>query len=151
MIDSTRSILLVEDNEHDEALTRRALTASRLANRIEVARDGEEALDYLFCRGEFADRAPDDMPAVILLDLRLPKVSGLEVLERVRADERTRTIPVVILTSSSEDEDIARSYDRGANSYVRKPVDFEGFSAAVSNLGLYWLILNQAPPANGRS
>jgi two-component system response regulator len=140
-----RNILLVEDNPDDEALTLRALKKNRIANEVVVCRDGAEALDYLFSRGAFAGRAASDLPQVILLDLKLPKVDGLEVLRQIRADSRTSIVPVVILTSSREDEDIARSYQLGANSYVRKPVDFVEFSEAARQLGMYWLLLNQAP------
>jgi two-component system response regulator len=140
-----RNILLVEDNPDDEALTLRALKKNRIANEVVVCRDGAEALDYLFSRGAFAGRAGSDLPQVILLDLKLPKVDGLEVLRQIRADSRTSIVPVVILTSSREDEDIARSYQLGANSYVRKPVDFVEFSEAARQLGMYWLLLNQAP------
>jgi two-component system response regulator len=140
-----RNILLVEDNPDDEALTLRALKKNRIANDVVVCRDGAEALDYLFSRGAFAGRDGTDLPQVILLDLKLPKVDGLEVLRQIRADGRTSMVPVVILTSSREDEDIARSYQLGANSYVRKPVDFVEFSEAARQLGMYWLLLNQAP------
>jgi two-component system response regulator len=140
-----RNILLVEDNPDDEALTLRALKKNRIANEVVVCRDGAEALDYLFSRGVFAGRDGSDLPQVILLDLKLPKVDGLEVLRQIRADGRTSIVPVVILTSSREDEDIARSYQLGANSYVRKPVDFVEFSEAARQLGMYWLLLNQAP------
>jgi two-component system response regulator len=140
-----RNILLVEDNPDDEALTLRALKKNRIANEVVVCRDGAEALDYLFARGAFAGRDGSDLPQVILLDLKLPKVDGLEVLRQIRADGRTSIVPVVILTSSREDEDIARSYQLGANSYVRKPVDFVEFSEAARQLGMYWLLLNQAP------
>jgi two-component system response regulator len=140
-----RNILLVEDNPDDEALTLRALKKNRIANEVVVCRDGAEALDYLFSRGAFVGRDGSDLPQVILLDLKLPKVDGLEVLRQIRADGRTSMVPVVILTSSREDEDIARSYQLGANSYVRKPVDFVEFSEAARQLGMYWLLLNQAP------
>ena len=139
-------ILLVEDNPRDEALTLRALRKSNIANEVVVARDGVEALDYLFGTGAHAGRDLDVMPQVVLLDLKLPKVDGLQVLRRVREDERTRRLPVVVFTSSSEEEDVMRSYDLGANSYVRKPVDFEHFLEATRQLGLYWLVLNEAPP-----
>jgi two-component system response regulator len=144
-------ILLVEDNPDDEALTLRALKKHNLANGIVVARDGAEALDWLFGTGPHAGRDLSKMPAVVLLDLKLPKVDGLEVLRRIRADERTRRQPVVILTSSREEQDLARSYDLGVNSYIRKPVEFEKFLAAVEELGLYWLLLNEPPPPNGRN
>ena len=139
-------ILLVEDNPDDQALTLRALKKNNIRNRIVIKQDGAEALDYLFCQGVDADRDPREMPQVILLDLKLPKIDGLEVLRRIRADERTRLLPVVILTSSNEDQDLIRGYGYGANSYVRKPVDFNQFVEAVNNLGLYWLVLNEAPP-----
>ncbi len=140
-----KMILLVEDNPDDEALALRALKKSNLANEIAVARDGVEALDFLFCEGQHADRDPCDLPVVVLLDLKLPKVDGLEVLKRIKRDERTRRLPVVILTSSSEERDIIDSYDFGANSYIRKPVDFNQFTEAVAQLGLYWLVLNEVP------
>lgn len=141
-----KSILLVEDNPDDEALTLRALNKSRVANKVDVVRDGAEALDYLFCRGAHADRDPADLPQVTLLDLKLPKVDGLEVLRQMRADPRTKMAPVVILTSSREEQDLMAAYSNGANSYVRKPVDFNQFVEAIKQLGLYWLILNEAPP-----
>jgi CheY-like chemotaxis protein len=141
-----KTILLVEDNPDDEALTKRALRMAKIANDIVVAHDGAEALDYLFGEGAFAGRDVLQVPAVVLLDLKLPKLSGLEVLQRVRADPRTRLVPVVVLTSSSEDEDMLRSYQSGANSYVRKPVEFGAFAHAVSQLGVYWLLLNQPVP-----
>lgn len=143
---NTRKILLVEDNPDDEALTIRALRKSKIANEIVVAHNGVEALDYLFGEGDYSGRDLSDKPAIVLLDLKLPKLDGLEVLRRVRASENTRTQPVVILTSSSEEKDIVESYDLGANSYVRKPVAFDQFSDAVSQLGLYWLMVNQALP-----
>ncbi|MEN3334597.1 MAG: hypothetical protein V7641_3962 [Blastocatellia bacterium] len=139
-------ILLVEDNPRDEALTLRALKKSNIVNEIVVARDGVEALDYLFGTGNYAGRDMSEMPQMILLDLKLPKVDGLEVLRKIRADERTRRLPVVIFTSSSEEEDLIKSYNLGANSYVRKPVAFEQFLEATRQLGLYWLVLNQAAP-----
>ena len=141
-----RMILLVEDNPDDEELTKRALRQAKIANEIVVARDGSEAIEFLFGQGRHAGRDLSQMPAVILLDLKLPKVSGLEVLQRLRADERTKLVPTVILTSSSEDEDMLKSYKWGANSYVRKPVEFGAFVNSVSQLGIYWLLLNQAPP-----
>lgn len=143
---SDRVILLVEDNENDEELTLRALKRSNILNRVVVARDGAEALDYLFARGAHANRPPDEIPQVILLDLKLPKVDGMEVLRSIRADERTRLLPVVILTSSVEEQDLIRGYGLGANSYVRKPVDFTQFVEAVRQLGLYWLVINQPAP-----
>ena len=144
---SPKKILLVEDNADDEALTIRALNKSKVANKIDVVRDGAEALDYLFCTGVYADCDPFDLPQVILLDLKLPKVDGLEVLRRIRAEARTRMLPVVILTSSKEDQDRISAYTSGANSYVRKPVDFNQFVDAIGNLGLYWLVLNEPPPS----
>ena len=138
-------ILLVEDNPDDEALAIRALKKSNLANDIAVARDGVEALEFLFCEGKYSDRDPHDAPVVVLLDLKLPKVDGLEVLKQVKSDDRTRRLPVVIMTSSSEEQDIVNSYDFGANSYIRKPVDFNQFTEAVAQLGLYWLVLNEVP------
>ena len=139
-------ILLVEDNADDEALTLRALNKNNIRNEIIVVHDGVEALDYLFGEGVYAGRNTNSLPDVILLDLKLPKLDGLDVLRRIRADERTRLLPVVILTSSIEDQDRINGYGRGANSYVRKPVDFNEFLEAVRQLGLYWLILNQPPP-----
>jgi two-component system response regulator len=147
MMTTNAVILLVEDNPDDEMLTIRALKQNRIHNEIIVAHDGVEALDFLFGTGQFAGRDTSVVPQVVLLDLKLPKVDGLEVLKRVRADERTRLLPVVILTSSNEERDRISSYGLGANSYVRKPVDFSEFSEAVRQLGLYWLILNQAAPA----
>ncbi len=141
----TRSILLVEDNADDEKLTLRALAKNNIKNKVVVARDGIEALDYLLGTGGHAGRDVNDIPQVILLDLKLPKVDGLEVLRRVRSEERTRLIPVVILTSSKEEQDIVKGYNYGANSYVRKPVDFNQFVDAVRELGLYWLLLNECP------
>ena len=141
-----KMILLVEDNPDDEALTIRALKKNHIGNNLVVVRDGAEALDFLFCTGAYADRDPRDTPQVILLDLKLPKVDGLEVLRRIRADEKTRVLPVVILTSSNEEQDRIKGYSLGANSYVRKPVDFNQFIEAVRQLGLYWLVLNEAPP-----
>ncbi|MBW7997148.1 MAG: response regulator [Candidatus Glassbacteria bacterium] len=141
-------ILIVEDNPDDEALILRALKKFNVSNEITVVRDGAEALDYLFKTGPYADREGGN-PAVVLLDLKLPKIDGLEVLRRVRADEQTKLQPVVILTSSDEQEDMIQGYDLGANSYVRKPVEFEAFSAAVNQLGLYWLLLNEPPPETG--
>jgi two-component system, response regulator len=141
-----RLILLVEDNDDDVELTLRALRRNRVANRVDVVRDGAEALEYLFATGSYAGRDVRDTPNLVLLDLKLPKVGGLEVLERLRGDPRTRRLPVVILTSSNVESDLARSYDLGANSYIRKPVDFTQFMEAVNQLGLYWLVLNEAPP-----
>ena len=139
-------ILLVEDNPDDEALTLRALKKNNIRNDVVVARDGAEALDYLFGTGQYAERDTAVLPQVVLLDLKLPKVEGLEVLRRVRADKRTRLLPVVILTSSNEEQDRIDGYGLGANSYVRKPVDFSQFVDAARQLGLYWLVLNEAPP-----
>lgn len=138
-----RPILLVEDNPDDEALTLRAFNKNRIANQVIVARDGVEALDYLFGSGTYAGRDMSLMPAVILLDLKLPRIDGLEVLRRVRADSRTSLLPVVVLTTSKEQQDIYEAYSLGANSYIRKPVDFEKFIYAVGQLGLYWLALNE--------
>jgi two-component system, response regulator len=143
---SEKMILLVEDNPDDEELTTRALRQAKIVNEILVARDGGEAVDFLFGQGAHAGRDLSRMPALILLDLKLPKLSGLEVLKRIRADLRTELIPTVILTSSSEDEDMLKSYREGANSYVRKPVAFAAFADAVSQLGIYWMLLNQPPP-----
>jgi CheY-like chemotaxis protein len=143
---NVKTILLVEDNADDEALTIRALRRNNVANEVVVARDGAEALDYLFARGAHAGREVEVLPEVVLLDLKLPKVDGLEVLRLVREEARTKYLPVVILTSSDEERDLVEGYRLGANSYVRKPVDFTEFSQAVGNLGLYWLLLNQAPP-----
>ena len=139
-------ILLVEDNPDDEALTLRALKKNKVANRVIVARDGEEALDYLFGAGAYAARDLWDTPTLVLLDLKLPKVDGLEVLRRLRADEHTRFTPVVILNSSKEEVDRLQGYKLGVNSYVVKPVDFSQFSDAINYLGLYWLVLNEPPP-----
>jgi len=139
-------ILLVEDNPDDEALTIRALKQHNIANDVVVARNGAEALDYLFGTGAYEGRELTDVPAVVLLDLKLPKIDGLEVLRRLRADERNRFLPVVVLTSSKEEVDLAKSYGLGANSYIRKPVDFEQFSEAIRQVGLYWLVLNEPPP-----
>jgi CheY-like chemotaxis protein len=139
------TILLVEDNPDDEMLTLRAFEKSNFKNTVMVVRDGAEALDYLFTGGKYADRNPHDLPHLILLDLKLPKVDGLEVLERIRADERTSLLPVVILTTSSKQEDLLKSYSKGANSYIRKPVDFNQFFQAIQQVGLYWLVLNESP------
>lgn len=140
------TILLVEDNPDDQKLTLRALKKNNITNDIVVAEDGAQALDYLFGTGQFAGRDVRDRPALVLLDLKLPKVDGLTVLARVRADERTRMVPVVVLTSSAEEQDLLKSYELGVNSYVRKPVDFLEFVNAARQLGVYWLILNQQPP-----
>jgi len=140
-----RNILLVEDNSQDEMLMLRALRKVNLANRVEVARDGQQAVDYLFREGEFVGRPGAELPAVVLLDIGLPRLSGLEVLERVRADPRTRLLPIVILTSSDEERDRLRSYECGANSYVRKPLDFSEFAETVARLGVYWVATNEPP------
>src|ERR1700691_2456138 len=142
----TKVILLVEDNPDDEALTLRALKKNNITNSVTVVRDGAEALDYLFGTGEYAGREPSHLPQLTLLDLKLPKVDGLEVLRRLRADERTRLLPIVILTSSNEEQDRLKGYGYGANSYVRKPVDFDQFIDTVRQLGLYCVLLNQTPP-----
>ena len=142
----TDTLLLVEDNARDEALTLRALKKNNIANEIIVARDGVEALDYLFGTGKYEGRDTTIMPQMIMLDLKMPKLDGLQVLKAIRGDERTKRLPVVVFTSSSEQEDMIKSYDLGANSYVRKPVDFDGFAEAVRHLGLYWLILNENAP-----
>lgn len=144
-----KMILLVEDNPDDEALTLRALSKHNVKNRVVVTRDGSEALDWLFARGAYADRDPSVLPQIVLLDLKLPKVGGLDVLRAVRADPRTRRLPVVLLTSSAEEQDVIASYELGANSYVRKPVDFGQFADAIRQLGLYWLVLNEPPPMGG--
>lgn len=141
-----RKILLVEDNPNDVALTLRAFKKNKIANEVIVAKDGVEAMDYLFGTGAWKDRNLDDLPVVVLLDLRLPKVDGLELIKRIRMNEVTKLLPVVVLTSSKEDQDLATSYLYGANSYVRKPVDFDQFVVAVQQLGLYWLVLNEPPP-----
>ncbi len=143
-------ILLVEDNPDHEMLTLRALQKNNIMNEVVVMHDGVEALDYLFAGGAYAGRDMSVRPTVILLDLKLPKVDGLEVLRRIRADDRTKFIPVVILTSSKEEQDLLNGYSSGANSYIRKPVDFIQFAEAVRQLGLYWLVLNEAPPGGGR-
>jgi two-component system, response regulator len=146
-----RKIMLVEDNPDDVQLTLRALRKSNIANEVDVARDGVEALSYLFERPAGAGREPWCPPALILLDLKLPKIDGLEVLRRIRADDRTRVLPVVILTSSKEERDLVEGYRLGANAYVRKPVDFLQFSDAVRQLGLFWLVLNEVPPTGKES
>jgi CheY-like chemotaxis protein len=140
-------ILLVEDNASDAELTLHALRKNNLANRIRLVRDGEEALDFLFCRGTFADRQFDAPPHLVLLDLKLPKVDGIEVLQEIKANSRTRPIPVVVLTSSKEECDLVRSYQLGVNSYIQKPVSFADFQEVVRQLGMYWLLLNSGPPS----
>jgi len=144
---SDRVILLVEDNANDEALTQRALKKAHIMNTVVVARDGAQALDYVFAKGDFAGRDVGELPQVVLLDLNLPKVGGLDVLRAIRADARTKLLPVVVLTSSKQDRDLVEGYSLGANSYVVKPVDFTQFSEAVRQLGLYWLVLNERLPA----
>jgi two-component system response regulator len=147
----TKTILLVEDNPDDVKLTRHAFDKCHIANNVVVVSNGADALDYLFATGIHAGRDLSDQPAVVLLDLKLPKIDGVEVLRRMRADERTRLLPVVVLTSSSEQQDLVRSYANGANSYVRKPVDFDEFTEATLKLGLYWLLLNEPPPEGKRT
>jgi CheY-like chemotaxis protein len=142
---SLKSLLLVEDNSQDELLTVRALRRANVANRIDIARDGQQALDYLFREGEFAGREGPDLPTVVLLDIGLPRLSGLEVLQRLRADPRTALLPVVILTSSDEERDRLAGYELGCNSFVRKPVDFAVFAETVARLGVYWLATNELP------
>jgi len=138
-------ILMVEDNPSDVALTQRALAKSRITNELVVAEDGQEALDYLFATGKHTGRDVSDIPTLVLLDLKLSGIDGLEVLRQIRLDPRTRRLPVVIMTTSKEEQDVSQSYDLGANSYIRKPVDFDQFVEAVQQLGLYWLVLNEAP------
>lgn len=144
-----KTILLVEDNSDDVVLTKMALERSRIANKIVVAEDGVEALDYLFGRGKYTGRNSGALPEVVLLDLKLPRVDGLEVLKQIRANPKTRLLPVVVLTSSSEDRDVVRSYELGCNSFITKPVDFKQFVTAVQNLEMYWLILNRNPYSSG--
>jgi two-component system, response regulator len=146
---ATKFILLVEDNPDDELLTLRALRMNNVLNEVIVARDGVEALDYLFGKGAYVGRDTNLQPAVILLDLKLPKLNGFEVLERLRAQEKTRFVPVVILTSSKEEQDLVASYSKGCNSYVRKPVEFAQFTEAVRHLSLYWALVNEVPPPQG--
>ena len=138
-------ILLVEDNPNDAELTLRALKKNNLSNHIKHVKDGEEAIDFIFAEGKYTDRIVENTPKVILLDLKLPKLNGIEILERIKADDRTKNIPVVVLTSSREDSDLMRCYELGVNSYIVKPVEFEAFVKAVSDLGFYWLLLNQIP------
>jgi two-component system response regulator len=142
-------ILIVEDSPQDLELTKRALRKANVSNNIQIARDGEEALAFLFCEGVFAERKGENQPKVILLDLKLPKIDGLEVLKRIKADPRTQAIPVVVLTSSKEQKDVVETYKLGVNSYIVKPVNFEGFIKAVQDLGMYWLLLNQPPKLEG--
>jgi two-component system, response regulator len=149
MKDSSAEILLVEDNSDDLEMTLHALRTANLANRIEVARDGAEALAYIFCEGVHVDRKIEDGPKVVLLDLKLPKVDGMEVLARMKGDPRTKSIPVVMLTSSQEQRDVIESYNLGVNSYIVKPVNFEAFAASIQKFGMYWLLLNQAPESKG--
>ena len=143
-------ILLVEDNPDDVTLTERALKKSHILNKLMVAKDGAEALDYIFGTGNFTGRDMNSMPEVVLLDLKLPKIDGLEVLKRIRSDKRTKLLPVVILTSSKEENDLINGYTLGANSYIRKPVNFNQFVEAIHQLGLYWLVLNESPPMDTR-
>jgi two-component system response regulator len=145
-VNSSKVILLIEDNPSDAGLTRRALEKARITNELVVAGDGQDALDYLWGAGAHAGRDVSELPMLTLLDLKLPRVSGLEVLRRVRSDPRTRRMPIVILTSSAEEQDVAAGYDLGVNSYIRKPVDFKQFAQAIEQLGLYWLVLNEPPP-----
>jgi two-component system, response regulator len=144
-------ILLVDDSQEDVDLTMHALRSEKLANRFFVARDGEEAIDFLFCSGPYAERSFDHPPKLVLLDLKLPKIDGMQVLKRVKSDERTRIIPVVLMTSSKEERDRVIGYDLGVNSYLQKPVDFDEFRKMVKLLGLYWLVVNQPPVGNGKS
>jgi two-component system response regulator len=144
-MNSNIEILMVEDSEDDIDLALHALREENLANNIFVVRDGEEALDFVFCRGPFSQRCFDDLPKLILLDLKLPKIDGLQVLKQIKGDPRTKRIPVVIMTSSREERDMVEGYDSGANSYIQKPVDFDQFRKAMKTLGMYWMVVNQAP------
>jgi two-component system, response regulator len=148
MSEDNLEILLVEDNQNDMDLALHALRRENLANNIFVARDGEEALDFLFCRGAFAQRSFNHPPKLVLLDLKLPKVDGMEVLKQVKSDPRTKSIPIVIMTSSKEERDLVAGYNLGANSYIQKPVDFDQFRETVKSVGLYWLVINQPVPIN---
>lgn len=147
-LDHGTVILLVEDNPDDLELALHALRSNKLANKIEVARDGEEALDFFHCRGKFAARSQGASPSLVLLDLKLPKVDGLEVIREIKSSPRTQSVPVVILTSSKEEKDLVMGYQLGVNSYIQKPLDFTQFRETVKQLGLYWLVVNQAPPSN---
>jgi two-component system response regulator len=146
-VDGSVDILMVEDNPDDEQLTLRALNKHHLANKIHVVRDGQEALDYVFCKGKYADRNIADHPNVILLDIKLPLIDGIEVLRRIKADDRTKTIPVVMLTSSHEERDLVETYRLGVNSYIVKPVNFEQFTESARAMGMYWMLLNRPPRA----
>ena len=148
---ANKSILLVDDNRNDVLLTQRAIKKNNIANDVVVASDGEEALDYLFCRGKYADRdVTCDPPVVVLLDLKMPRVDGLETLKQIRENPNTKNLPVVMLTSSKEDTDVLQSYNLGCNAYVRKPVEFNQFAEAIKQLGLFWLVLNEPPPPDTR-
>ncbi|MBT6051372.1 MAG: response regulator [Candidatus Scalindua sp.] len=147
--DKKKIILLVEDNPDDVELTLRGLKKNNVVNEIAVVEDGAEALEYLFCTGAYAKRDPEEVPVLVLLDLKLPKIDGHEVLKRMREDARTKLIPVVILTTSDEEQDLVKGYSNGANSYIRKPVGFDSFSTAIQQLKVYWLLLNEAPPNGG--
>jgi CheY-like chemotaxis protein len=149
MITGETTILLVEDSQDDMELTLHALERGKVANQVSVVRDGEEALDFLFCRGTYSKRSFEHPPKLVLLDLKLPKVDGMEVLRQVKSDPRTKTIPLVILTSSKEERDLVNSYNLGVNSYIQKPVDFDQFRETVKNVGLYWLVVNQPPVVEG--
>lgn len=143
---NNKTILLVEDNPSDIALTKRAFEKGKIANNLVVVEDGQEALDYIFCENKYANRDKSQMPALVLLDLKLPKVDGLEVLKRIRAADKIKRLPIIILTSSREEQDVAASYDLGVNSYIRKPVNFYHFAESIKQLGLYWLVINEPPP-----
>jgi len=149
MTEKSVEILLVEDNAEDVELTLRALRKENLANSIQVAHDGEEALEFIFCSGNYSGRCSESPPKLVLLDLKLPKVDGMQVLKRLKSDARTRNIPVVILTSSKEERDLVQSYGNGANSYIQKPVDFDQFRETVKKVGYYWVLINQPPPLAG--